>query len=242
MTKEKLDADLNLGRQASIAKNTTDQLVSAVSHRINNLMQLNSGGEFLVDAALDSNDLKRVAQGWVTVRRSQNRIRQLSLNLSTYCHDFKELRTTLNFHDLIESAASDVGDSFDRTRLKITHQTNADLKLNLDEHYSCQAIANILTVGMMATEVSENSLEEVTLVTSLSADEVLIRVGFRNFDDRFDLAQLMETTDQIDKLKAGMGMLELLVSRKIVEGQAGSILGVSEGENLNRIEIRLPKI
>ena len=76
----------------------------------------------------------------------------------------------------------------------------------------------------------------------MTGEGVLIRVGFQHFDDRFDLVQLMATVDEIDKLKAGMGMLELLISRKIVEGLAGTIEGISEAADLNRIEIRLPKV
>ena len=132
--------------------NTTDQLVSAVSHRINNLFQMNSGGEFLIDAALESNDLKRVAEGWSSVRRSQNRISQLSINLSTYCLEFEPLLRKLNLHEVIEAAANEVGNSFAKTRLKIVYQTDADFAMKLDSHYCCQAIANILTVGLMASE------------------------------------------------------------------------------------------
>ena len=221
-------------------KSTTDQLVSAISHRINNLFQMTSGSEFLIDAALEANDLKRVSEGWSTVRQSQNRISQLSTNLSAHCHDFEPLLHTINLHDAIERAANEAGDSFGDVRVKITHQIKFDFALKLDSYYFGRAITNILTVGLMASEHGEDEQNEVTLETSLLDEQVLIRVGFRHFDDRFDLAELFDPVEEIDKVKAGMGMLEILVSRKIVEGHAGTIEGVSEGENLNWIEVRFP--
>ena len=221
--------------------NTTDQLVLAVSHRINNLFHSSSGGEFLVDTALKSNDLDRVAEGWSIVKRLQNRISQLSSNLCIYCINLELLLRKLNLYDQIEAAADEVGNSFDKTRLKISHQFDSDLKLNLDSHFCCQAIANILTVALMASEDGEDGQDEVTLETSMSDKSVLIRVGFRHFDDRFDLVQLMAAVDQINKLKAGLGMLELLVTRKIVEGHSGTIKGVTKAANHNWIEVRLPK-
>ena len=220
--------------------NTTDQLVSAVSHRINGLLQMSSGGEFLIDAALESNDLERIAAGWSTVKRSQNRIAQLVVNLNTYCHDFDPLVRELNLHGLLEAAADEVGSSYDRDRLKISNQTTPDFKIELDEYFCCRAIANVLTVGLMVSEHGDDSRDEVTLEAMLSEADLLIRVNFRHFDERFDLTQLMKPIAEIDKLKAGMGMVELLVSRKIVEGLGGSIAGTCKADGLNSIEIRFP--
>ena len=219
---------------------TTEQLVSAVSHRINNLLQLNGGGEFLIDMGLKSNDLDKIAQGWSTVKRTQNRINQIAVNLTTYCHDFKPVPREINLHDFIEAANGEIGNSFDPTRLKIVHQTAADLTLKLDGHFSSRAIENVLCVGLMASETGDATQNGVELETSLSSEAILIRVSFRHFDDRFDLADLLDVDGEITKIRGELGLPELLVSRKIVEGQGGSITGVCQSENLNSIEIRFP--
>ena len=176
----------------SSSKSIVEQLVSAVSHRINNYLQLSSGGEFLVDAGLEANDLEQVAQGWSTVRRTQNRINQLSVNLTTYCQDFKPVFRKLNLHGLIEIAVDEIGNSFDATRLKVVHQTAADVSLELDAHYCSRAIENVLCVGLMATAASSGSESHVTLETSLSDEGVLLRVSFKHFDDRFDVVELIK--------------------------------------------------
>ena len=219
---------------------TTKQLVLAVSHRINNLMQLNGGGEFLIDAGLAAKDLDQIAQGWSTVRRTQNRISQLSVNLNFYCHDFQPLLGRLNLHEIIEAAAREIGNSFDPARLKITHQTADDIALKLDELFSSRAIENMLCVGLMASASDEGPQNEVTLETLLSDNGVLIRVSFRHSDDRFNLPELMEADGEFTKIKGEQGLLELLVSREIVEAQGGTIGCACEGENLNAIEIQFP--
>lgn len=247
---EHRDSDLGTAKQlerspiqtivAASSKSVVEQLVSAVSHRINNYLQLSSGGEFLVDAGLEAKDLEQVAQGWRTVRRTQNRIHQLSVNLTTYCHDFNPLFRNLNLHQLIKTVVDELGNSFDTTRLKVVHQTAADLTLELDEHYCSRAIENILCVGLMASEARSGSKSEVVLETSLVDEEVLIRVCFRHFDDRYNLAELIKSDGEVSKIKGELGLLELLVSRRIVEGQGGTIKGGCEAQNLNWIEVRFP--
>ena len=138
---------------------TTKQLVSAVSHRINNLMQLNAGGEFLIDAGLAAKDLDQIAEGWSIVRRTQNRIIQLSVNLTTHCHDLQPLLRRLDLHELIEAVAAEIGNSFDRTRLSIVNQTSAEVTVNLDERLTSRAIENVLCVGLMASKTDEGTQE-----------------------------------------------------------------------------------
>jgi len=77
-------------------------LTAAVSHRINNLLHLNSGGEFLIDSGLKSKNLEQISQGWTTVRRTQNRINQLLKNMLIYSRDFKPLLREHRLHILIE--------------------------------------------------------------------------------------------------------------------------------------------
>jgi len=193
-----------------------------------------------VDAGLEANDLEQVAQGWSTVRRTQNRINQLSVNLTTYCQDFKPVFRKLNLHGLIEIAVDEIGNSFDATRLKVVHQTAADVSLELDAHYCSRAIENVLCVGLMATAASSGSESHVTLETSLSDEGVLIRVSFKHFDDRFDVVELIKADGEVNRIKGELGLLELLVSRRIVEGQGGTIEGGCAADNLNWIDIRFP--
>ena len=81
---------------------------------------------------------------------------------------------------------------------------------------------------------------EVTLETLSSDEDVLIRVSFRHFDERFNLPELMKADGEFSKIKGELGLLELLVSRRIVEAQGGTIGCVCEAENLNSIEVRFP--
>lgn len=215
-----------------------EELTAAVSHRINNLLHLNSGGEFLIDSGLKSENLEQVSQGWNTSRRTQNRINQLLKNMLTCSRTFNPVLGERHLHSLVEAAASQIGDMFDATRLEIKHNPDSNLTLTLDDHYTASAIENILAVGLMASADGENEQNKVTLETAISDDCVVIRVSFQHFDDRFSLDQL--TGDRVNKDNAEFGMIEMLASRKIVAAQNGTIEFFTEAESLNSIEVRFP--
>ena len=71
-------------------------------------------------------------------------------------------------------------------------------------------------------------------------DRYVIRVLFRHFDDRFDLAELGK--GEIDCDNAEFGFLEMLIAQKIVASQAGSLVCSTDPENRNTIEVRLPLV
>lgn len=223
----------------SVARNeAVGNLTTAVSHRTNNLLHLISGCEFLIDAGLQANDLKKVAQVWNTVKRAQNEISQLSVNMAMHCRDFNPVVRELNLYRKIQAVTNELGSSFGETRLEIKHLTDVDLTLKLDPFYLEQAIKNVLSVGLAASESGQDGQDLVALGTSLSGGAVLIRVSFMHFDDHFDLAQLGK--NEIDKFSAEQGFLEMVVCRKLVECHGGAVTCTTEPGNLNTIEISFP--
>lgn len=222
-------------RQEAVGK-----LNSVVSHRINNMLHLIGGGEFLIEAGLKSNDLPQIAKGWDAVKRTQNRISQLSTNMALHCRNFQPLMRALKPRGVIDLVVNDLDSDLGESRFKVVHRTASDLSLNLDAHYFDRAVRNILAVGLSAVEAGDNGQEVVAIETLLPGDCFLIRVSFRHFDDRFNLAEL--GTGEINTVSAEHGFLEMLVSRKIVESQGGSLACSLEPENLNRIEIQFPMV
>ena len=65
-----------------------------------------------------------------------------------------------------------------------------------------------------------------------------MRVSFRHFDERFDLAELGK--GEINNVNAEFGFLEMLVARRIVASQAGVLACSTDSASLNTIEVRLP--
>ena len=225
---------------AEAARKAIGQLMSVVSHRINNLMHLVSGGEFLIDTGLKANDLKQVAEGWSTVRRTQSRISQLSTNMAWYCREFEPLIRQAKPHSVINVVTNEMSADYGEARLTVVDSVAPDLSLNLDSHYFDRAVRNILAVGLWAAENGPAGQDTVTFETELLEKWYVIRVLFRHFDDRFDLAELGK--GEIDCDNAEFGFLEMLIAQKIVASQAGSLVCSTDPENRNTIEVRLPLV
>ena len=222
------------------SKKAVRKLTSVVSHRINNLMHLVSGGEFLIETGLKSNDLKKVAEGWSTVRRTQSRISQLSTNMAWYCRELEPLMREAKPRGCINVAVNEVVADYGDTRLEVIDGVPPDLSLNLDSHYFDRVVRNVLSVGLWAAENDPAGQDTVTLETELLDDWYVMRVSFRHCDDRFDLAELGK--GEINCVNAEFGFLEMLVARRIVTSQAGSLACSTDSGNLNTIEVRLPLV
>ena len=220
------------------AEKAIGKLTSVVSHRINNLMHLVSGGEFLIETGLKSNDLKQVADGWSMVRRTQSRISQLSTNMAWYCREFKPLMRAAKPHRVINVVANEMRADYGEARLTVVDGVTSELSLNLDSHYFERAVRNILAIGFWASEDCPTGKDTVTLETELLDNSYVIRVSFRHFDDRLDLAELGE--GEIDCVNAEFGFLEMLIAQKMVASQAGSLACSTDSENQNTIEVRFP--
>ena len=222
------------------AKKAVEKLTSVVSHRINNLMHLVSGGEFLIETGLKSKDLEKVAQGWGTVRRTQSRISQLSTNMAWYGRELKPLIRKTQPHKVINVIVTEMTADYGETRLKVVDGVAPELSLNLDSHYFERAVRNILAVGFWAAENGSAGQDTVALEIELLDDWYVVRVSFRHFDDRFDLAELGK--GEIDCVNAEFGFLEMLIAQRILVSEAGSLACSTDSENLNTIEVRLPLV
>jgi len=250
-----LEVFAGLGRQAAAAidnnvyvqsalvdasQNAVRKLTSVVSHRMNNLMHLVSGGEFLIEAGLKSNDLKQVADGWGTVRRAQSRISHLSTNMAWHCREFNPSLQEAKPIGIINVITDDMSTDYGEMRLNVDIRVAPNLSLNLASHCFERAVRNILAVGFWAAGHGPVGQDTVTLEIKLSGEWFVIRVSFRHFDARFNLAEL--GTGEINSVNAEFGFLEMLVAKKILASQAGSLTCSTDSENLNMIEVRLPLV
>ena len=231
----------NLYMRGALADARTDaveKLTTVVSHRMNNLLHLASGGEFLIESGMRSNDLQQVAQGWNTVKQAQNRIAQLTTNVSLHCRDFQPFLREFKPQGVVDSIVCQIAEVAGGTRVKTTHRTSADFAIKLDERYFDRAIRNVLAVGWLAAGEGDNGQGIVSLETFLVEDQYVVRVTFQHFDYRFNLPELGK--GEINRVNVEHGHLEMLVSRKVAESHNGSVVCATDADNLNTIEIRFP--
>jgi len=202
---------------ADASKKAVGKFTSVVSHRINNLMHLVSGG-----------------------RRTQSRISQLSTNMAWHCREFEPLMREAMPCEIINGIVNEMGEDYGEKRLEFVDNVPPYLSLNLDSHYFDRAVRNILAVGFWAAENGPIGKDVVTCETELLDDWYVVRVSFQHFDGRFELAELGK--GEINCVNAEFGFLEMLIAQRIVISQAGSLACSTASENLNTIEVRLPLV
>ena len=225
---------------ADASKKAVGKFTSVVSHRINNLMHLVSGGEFLIETGLKANDLSQVAEGWSTVRRTQTRISQFSTNMAWHCREFEPLMREVTPCEIINAIVNEMGEDYGGNRLEFVDNVPPYLSLNLDSHYFDRAVRNILAVGFWAAENGPIGKDVVTFETELLDDWYVVRVSFQHFDGRFELAELGK--GEINCVNAETGFLEMLIARRAIDCQAGLLACSTDSDNLNTIEVRLPLV
>ena len=225
---------------ADASKKAVGKFTSVVSHRINNLMHLVSGGEFLIETGLKANDLSQVTEGWSMVRRTQSRISQFSTNMAWHCREFAPLMREVTPCEIINDIVKEMSEDYDEKRLEFVDKVPPYLSLNLDSVYFDRAVRNILAVGFWAAENGPIGKDVVRLVTELLDDWYVMRVSFQHFDGRFALAELGK--GEINCVNAETGFLEMLIARRVIDCQGGLLACSTDSDNLNTIEVRLPLV
>jgi pSer/pThr/pTyr-binding forkhead associated (FHA) protein/signal transduction histidine kinase len=213
------------------------EMTSAISHRVNNLLQLASGGSYLVDLGINQANQENIARGWEVVKQTQNRISLLSTNLSVYSRPFDPYITDTPLRELIQQAVENIKEVYDTNPLRITNDTPEDLVLHCDAYFTRRAIENLLVLALAGVQDKDGQAKLVKLEVEQEEREAVLKVGFYHHDERFNLASLY--AGDVSKVNAELGMLELLVSRKVVEGQGSSIRVTTDSSGYNVITARI---
>lgn len=214
------------------------ELTSVISHRVNNILQVINGGSYLVDFGVESDDWEMVKKGWSIVKRNQNRITRLTTNLLSYSRVFEPSPSIADLNRMLGSAIQAVGDSYDVGRIEFTFDESDGCVVFVDGYFTTKVIENLLSVALAAS-MQEDNPRPIKVSTKTEADFSLVVIEFRHFDERFDLPSMV--VGPADKLKAEMGMLELMVSKRHIEAQKGELEVVAGQGNFNIITAKLPR-
>ena len=75
-----------------------------LSHRIKNILQSINGGAFLVDDGLEKSDISTVEKGWSIVKRNQERISRLVLDMMSVNNDYVADKKLFCIVDMLDRA------------------------------------------------------------------------------------------------------------------------------------------
>lgn len=215
------------------------QLTSSTSHRINNLLHRIGGGEILVDEGIQGVDIGKISRGWSLVKPAQARIRMLMTNLLFFSQPFQPYRRSVRLDQTIEQVEDNLSDAFNRPNFDIQNELPARFSAELDSYHTAIAIQNIVSAGLVGNDGKDPNEEcRVELAISQTEKGLSFRFKLIAIDQSINLRTLL---DRDVKTQGGeRGKLELLVARKIVEAQGGSIDVAPAVQNVTIIQVVLP--
>jgi signal transduction histidine kinase/pSer/pThr/pTyr-binding forkhead associated (FHA) protein len=200
------------------------QTFAAISHHIKNILQGVRAANDLVEMGLSDGDTKMVHQGWKTVRRNQDRIYQLVMDMLTYS---KERKPELALADLNALVA----DVVDLLKLRAA-ETGAILESSLDESLPNawfdaealhRALLNLVGNALDAVEGRESAHVKVSTRVNEAERKVEVRVEDNGVgidaDEQEAIFQVFVST----KGSRGTG-LGLPVTRKILREHDGDVI------------------
>jgi two-component system NtrC family sensor kinase len=237
-TDEHLKLMIAIGHQAALAVEDTahysamlqserlaavGQTIATLSHHIKNILQGIRGGSYLVEMGLENEDLGVLEKGWDIVRRNQNKISSLVMDMLSFS---KERRPDLVVGDLapvITDVVETVQQRAEESGATIRWEPPADLPTcRFDPEGISRAVLNVVTNALDAVEDRPDGV--VTITAAVDADARLVRIAVADTGAGMPPETLADIFTLFVSTKGSRGTgLGLTVSRKILREHGGDI-------------------
>lgn len=212
---------------------TMGQTIANVSHHVKNILQGISGGNYLVEDGLASDNLDVVKRGWAIVKKNQYRISNLVMDMLTFSKDREPelaqadvLEVVKDVAELMQNRAKEMG-----VQLKDV-ETSPPLLALLDSEAIHRALLNVVTNAIDAAGSREhlNTAEpEVQILCDLDPTRQRVQIHVVDNGDGIAADQLARIFAPFQSSKGARGTgLGLPVSQKILREHGGDISVQSE--------------
>jgi signal transduction histidine kinase len=197
------------------------QTVTSIAHHIKNILQGIRGGGFVVEGGLQKDDCVAIAEGWDIVKRNQDRISGLVMDMLSYSKDRQPERKSVSLREI----------AIEVVEMLLPRAAEAGVMLELDASTELEevlidavgihrALWNVITNGLDAcTDVDDGGVQ-VSL--GQREEEQFIRVEDRGIGIASGKIERIFAPFVSDKGGQGTG-LGLAVSRKILREHGGDL-------------------
>jgi signal transduction histidine kinase len=258
-TDEHLKLMIAIGHQAALAVEDTTyysamvqserlaavgQTIATLSHHIKNILQGIRGGSYLVEMGLENEDLAVLQKGWDIVRRNQNKIQSLVMDMLSFSKDREPEFVETDLVGLVADVVETVQQRADEAGVTIRRDVPEGLPhVMLDPEAMSRAILNVVTNALDAVEERPDGV--VTFGVTVDVDEAVVRITVADNGPGMSAETLAEIFTLFVSTKGSRGTgLGLTVSRKILHEHGGDIRATSvEGEGSTftlEFPLRLP--
>jgi len=216
------------------------QTATSIAHYIKNMLQGIRGGAFVVEEGLQQEDYNAICKGWDIVKRNQDRISGLVLDMLSYAKDRQPECNSGSLQEIVSEVvsmllprASEVG-----VVLKIDTSTELeDVWIDVDGIH--RALWNVISNSLDATSNVEGAVVKVSL---FQRDAVqFIRVEDQGIGIAKENLERIFVAFFSDKGGGGTG-LGLAVSRKILREHNGDLTVTSVLGEGSVFELSIPVI
>lgn len=237
-TDEHLKLMVAIGHQAALAVEDTTyysamvqserlaavgQTIATLSHHIKNILQGIHGGSYLVEMGLDKNDLGVTDKGWGIVRRNQQKISSLVMDMLSFSKDRKPEPSPSDIPALLAEIIETVKQRAEDAAISVHCKTPDNFPVLLcDTEALSRAILNVVTNAIDAVE--EQSDGTVNITTEIDEKREVVHVRVTDNGPGIPAETLPDIFNLFVSTKGAKGTgLGLTVSQKILREHGGDI-------------------
>jgi signal transduction histidine kinase len=197
------------------------QTVTNIAHHIKNILQGIRGGGFVVEGGLQTEDCEAIAEGWDIVKRNQDRISGLVMDMLSYSKDRQPILESVSLCDIANEVVEMLGSRAVETGVSLQIDTPLDMDdVLIDAVGIHRALWNVITNGLDACMQVDDGIVRVSL-GQCEANQ-FIRVADRGVGIEPGRIDKIFAPFVSDKGGRGTG-LGLAVSRKILREHGGDL-------------------
>ncbi len=199
------------------------QTIATLSHHIKNILQGIRGGSYLVEMGLENDDVGTLNKGWDIVRRNQDKISSLVMDMLSFSKDREPDPAPSDLTALIDDIVETVRQRAEEAQATIRWQPPADLPLLLfDPVGMSRAVLNVVTNALDAVEGRPHAT--VTITATIDKEAGVARITVADNGAGMTPEMLADIFNLFVSTKGSRGTgLGLTVSRKIVREHGGDI-------------------
>ena len=204
------------------------QTIATLSHHIKNILQGIRGGSYLVEMGLDNGDQDVLRKGWDIVRRNQDKISSLVMDMLSYGKEREPDLVPADLGAVVDEVVETVRQRAAEAGIAISWERPHDLpRMSFDPEALSRAVLNVVTNALDAVE--GRTAPAVTVAADTDADGGLARVTVSDNGPGIPPEALPGIFDLFVSTKGARGTgLGLAVSRKILREHGGDIRATSE--------------